>query len=162
RPGVLDEVLDERVYRLRVPAKSDLLPQHGTARGVVRYFELLHENELVNGKVSQRVLEVFDKHPMYVAPRATPDGFRSGGKGGSIVWARPFREQYNMIGWGVLIRSEEVALGLCLWLEWFPASMSQQEQLGWCSGLSDCIVNTLLLPAQAGGQRKEVAPVSVK
>lgn len=31
RPGVLDKVLDKRVYSLRVPQETDLLPQHGTA-----------------------------------------------------------------------------------------------------------------------------------
>ena len=162
RPGVLDGVLDQRVSGLRVPQKSGLLPQHGTARGVVRYFELLHKNVLVNKKISQRVLEVFDRNPMYVAPNATPANYRSGGKGGSIVWVPPFREQYNMIGWGILIRNEKVALGFCLWCEWFPASMSQEEQLEWCSGLSDCIVNILLLPAPGDGQKKDVAPVTLK
>jgi hypothetical protein len=162
RPGVLDGVLDQRVYGLRVPQKSHLLPQHGTARGVVRYFELLHKNELVNKKISQRVLEVFDRNPMYFAPNATPANFRSGGKGGSILWVRPFHQPYNMVGWGILIRNEKVALGFCLWCEWFPARMSQEEQLEWCSGLSDCIVNILLLPAPGDGQRKTVAPVSVK
>ena len=161
-PGVLDKVLDKRVSGLRVPQESDLLPQHGTARGIVRYLELLHNNTLVNAKISQRVLEVFDRNPKYFAPRATPANFSSGGKGGGIGWVRPFRPAYNMGGWGILIRSEEVALGFCLWSEWFPASMSQEEQLQWCSGLSDCIVNILLLPVSREEQENDLAPVSLK
>ena len=157
RPGVLDDVLDKRVYGLRVPEESDLLPQHGTARAIVRYLELLQKNELVNEKVSQRVLEVFGRNPKYFAPRATPLNFSSGGKGGGIGWVRPFRPAYNMGGWGILIRSEEVALGFCLWCEWFPASMSQEEQWQWCSGLSDCIVNILLLPVSGDEQEQNVS-----
>lgn len=157
RPGVLDDVLDKRVYGLRVLEESDLLPQHGTARAIVRYFGLLQKNELVNEKVSQRVLEVFDRNPKCFAPRATPLNFSSGGKGGGIGWVRPFRPAYNMGGWGILIRSEEVALGFCLWCEWFPASMSQEEQWQWCSGLSDCIVNILLLPASGNEQEENVS-----
>ncbi len=157
RPGVLDRILDKRVYGLRVPQKSDLLPQHGTARGIVRYFELLHRNQLVSKKVSQRVLAVFDRNPKYFAPRATPADFSSGGKGGGITWVRPFRPQYNMGGWGILIRSEDAALGFCLWCEWFPASMSQEEQWQWLTGLSDCIVNILLLPVSGDEQKQDVS-----
>ena len=146
RPGVLAEVLDRRVYGLRTPQKSDLLPQHGTARGIVQYMELLRKNELVNERISQRVLTVFDRNPKYFAPRATPVNFRSGGKGGSIGWARPGHTPYNMGGWGILIRSKDVTIAFCLWCEWFPAGMSREKQRQWYFGLSDCIVNILLLP----------------
>jgi len=156
-PGVLDKVLDKRVSGLRVLEESDLLPQHGTARAIVRYLELLHKNKLVNAKISQRVLEVFDRNPKYFSPRATPADFSSGGKGGGIGWVRPFRPPYNMGGWGILIRSEEVALALCLWCEWFPGSMSEEEQSQWRSGLSDCIVNILLLPA-SGDEQERMSP----
>jgi len=146
RPGVLGEVLDKRVHGLRIPQESNLLPQHGTARGIVRYFELLHKNELVNERISQRVLAVFDRNPKYFAPRATPANFRSGGKGGSIGWTRPGRTPYNMAGWGILIRSDDVAIAFCLWCEWFPAGTSRETQRQWYFGLSDCIVNILLFP----------------
>ena len=159
-PGVLDKVLDKRVHGLRILQESDLLPQHGTARGIVRYFELLHKNKLVNERISRRVLEVFDRNPKYFAPRATPANFSSGGKGGSLRWVRLFRPQYNMIGWGILIKSEEIALGFCLWCEWFPASMSQEEQLQWLHGLSDCIVNILLLPQSRDEEQEDVSQAS--
>ena len=157
RPGILDRVLDKRVYRLRVPQESDLLPQHGTARGIVRYFELVHKNELLNESTSQGVLEVLDRHPKPFAPRATPANFSSGGKGGGIGWVRPFRAQYNMGGWGLLIRNEEVAVGLCLWCEWFPKAMSQEQQREWLSGLSDCIVNMLLLEDSGDHEKEHVS-----
>jgi len=147
RPGVLDEVLDKRVYDLRIPGQSDLLPQHGTARTIVRYLDLLHHGKLVNEKVSERILNVFDRNPKYFALRATPADFTSGGKGGSILWIRPFRPQYNMTGWGLLIRNAEAALGFCIWCEWFPSSMSEERQSQWLSGLSDCIVAILLSPS---------------
>ncbi len=103
---------------------------------------------------------MFDRNPKYFAPRATPPGFRSGGKGGSIGWIRPFRPPYNMAGWGILIRSEDVALGFCLWFEWFPADMPQEQEREWRSGLSDCIVNILLSPASEidGEYELEVKP----
>lgn len=147
RPGVLSEVLDKRVYGLRIPLKTDLLPQHGTAQGIVQFFELLYRNELLNKSVSQRVLTVFDKNPKYFAPRATPMHFISGGKGGGIGWVRPGHTPYNMGGWGILIRSEDMALAFCLWCEWFPAGMSREKQRKWYLGLSDCIVNILLQPS---------------
>ena len=157
RPGVLKKVLDKRVYDLRIPGESDLLPQHGTARAVVRYLELLSTSELVNESVSRSVLEVLDRNPKVFAPRATPPNAASVGKGGSIVWVRPFRPAYNMSGWGILIRNEDVALGFCLWSEWFPARMSQEEQRRWLSGLSDCIVNILLLPVSDDEEHEDIA-----
>jgi hypothetical protein len=147
RPGVLGEVLDKRVYGLRIPLKTDLLPQHGTAQGIVQFFELLYRNELINKSISHRILSVFDKHPKYFAPRATPMNFISGGKGGGIGWVRPGYTPYNMGGWGILIRSEDMALAFCLWCEWFPAGMSREKQRKWYLGLSDCIVNILLQPS---------------
>ena len=157
RPGILAEALDKRVYSLRIPYESDLLPQHGTARGIVQYLELLHKNELVNARISKRILAVFDRNPKYFAPRATPINFRSGGKGGSIGWARPGHTPYNMGGWGILIRSDDVGIAFCLWCEWFPAGMSREEQRQWYFGLSDCIVNILLQPST--GKSNGVRPI---
>ena len=51
--------------------------------------ELLNAEELTSERVSRMVLEVFDRNPKYFAPRATPPDFKSGGKGGSILWIRP-------------------------------------------------------------------------
>jgi hypothetical protein len=143
-PGVLEKVLDERVYDLRVVPETELLPQHGTARGIVQFFEMLYTDKLINDRVSKEVLRVFDRNPKYFAGRATPAGCKSGGKGGSIGWIRLFHPEYNMVGWGIFIRGDDVALAFCLWCEWFPGNMGRDKRGQWYSGLSDCIVNVLL------------------
>ncbi len=144
KPGVLEGVLDKRVYELRVVPKTELLPQHGTAKGIVRYFTLLHEGKLINESIGKRVLEAMGRNPKYFAPRATPEEYNSVGKGGGLSWKRPFRPEYNMGGWGLYIYNEKEALSFCLWFEWFPEGMGQEEQSQWTSGLSDCIVSLLL------------------
>jgi hypothetical protein len=156
-PGILEKVLDKRVFGKKTLPESALLPQHGTARGIVRCLELLYQNKLLNQRISRRVLEVFDRNPKCFAPRATPIDCKSGGKGGSIVWIRPFLTPYNMVGWGILIRNERVALAFCLWLEWFPNAMSDEDQWRWASGLSDCIVN-VLLPRVPAASHECVSP----
>jgi hypothetical protein len=153
----LDNVLDKRVFGKKILPESALLPQHGTARGIVRYLELLHDNKLISEKISRQVLEVFDRNPKCFAPRATPNDCKSGGQGGSIVWIRPFFTPYNMVGWGILIRNQRVALAFCLWCEWLPEGMSDEDQWRWLSGLSDCIVNVLLLPAARDASDEDVS-----
>ena len=143
-PGILDKVLDERVYNLRVVPKSELPPQHGTAKGIVRFFELLHEKKLINKSISEKVLEAMERNPKYFAPRATPEKYKSVGKGGGLSWKRPSRPEYNMTGWGLYIYDENNATAFCLWFEWFPEDMEQKERSEWTSGLSDCIVNLLM------------------
>lgn len=143
-PGVLDDVLDKRVYKLRVVPKTELLPQHGTAKGIVQYFKLLNERKLINESISKGVLEAMERNPKYFAPRATPERYKSVGKGGGLSWKRPFNPEYNMGGWGLYIYDENEALAFCLWFEWFPEGMGQKEQSEWTSGLSDCIVNFLV------------------
>ena len=143
-PGILDSVLDKRVYKLRIIPKDELLPQHGTANGIVQYFKLLHEKKLINESISGKVLEAMERNPKYFAPRATPEEYKSVGKGGGLSWKRPFRTEYNMGGWGLYIYDENEAMAFCLWFEWFPESMEQKEQSEWTNGLSDCIVTLLL------------------
>ncbi len=143
-PGILDSVLDKRVYKLRVVPKTELPAQHGTAKGIVQYFKLLHERKLINESISRKVLEAMERNPKYFASRATPEGYKSVGKGGGLSWKRPFRPEYNMGGWGSYIYDENEALAFCLWFEWFPEGMKQREQSEWTSGLSDCMVNLLL------------------
>lgn len=145
-PGILGNVLDKRVYgKTRLCSLDNLLPQHGTARGIVQYFELLNSGKLINESISKRVLDVFDNNPKNFAPGATPIDFKSGGKGGSCAWVRPGRPLYNMVGWGLFIRNEENALAFCLWCEWFPEQMSEELTRKWCVTISDSIVNILLV-----------------
>ena len=87
-PGILDSVLDKRVYKLRVVPKTELPPQHGTAKGIVQYFKLLHERKLINESISEKVLEAMEQSPNYFAPRATPEEYKSVGKGGGLSWKR--------------------------------------------------------------------------
>jgi len=144
-PGIFGTVLDKRVYgKTRLCALDNLLPQHGTARGIVQYFELLNSGKLINQSVSTQVLGVFDRNPKKFAPNATPVDFKSGGKGGSCAWIRPGRPPYNMVGWGLLIRNEESAIALCFWCEWFPEETSEGLKVKWCFAISDSIVNILL------------------
>ena len=143
-PGILDKVLDKRVYKLRVVPKTELPPQHGTAKGIIQYFKLLHEKKLFTESVSRKVLEAMERNPKYFAPRATSGEYKSVGKGGGLSWKRPFKPEYNMTGWGIYIYDKNEAIAFCLWFEWFPEGMEQQEQSEWTSGLSDCIVNLLL------------------
>jgi hypothetical protein len=144
-PGILGKVLDERVYgKAILCAPDNLLPQHGTARGIVQYFEMLNAGRLISECISRRVLEVFDRNPKNFAPNATPAGFKSGGKGGSLAWIRPGRPPYNMLGWGLLLRNEQTAVAFCLWCEWFPEDTSEELKRKWCFTVSDSIVNILL------------------
>ncbi len=144
KPGGIDSVLDKRVYNLHIVPKNELLPQHGTAKGIVQYFELLHKKELISEPISERVLEAMERNPKYFAPGATPWECRSVGKGGSLSWKRPFRPEYNMAGWGLYIYDESEAIAFCLWFEWFPEGMAEGQRSEWASGISDCIVGLLL------------------
>ncbi len=143
-PGVLASVLDERVKGPRLLPENKLLPQHGTARAMVRYFELLHDGKLLDSPTSGRVLEVLNRNPKLFAPNATPVDCRSVGKGGSLVWIRPPRPRYEMVGWALYIYGEDTAVAFCFWGEWFPGAMTAEQRWEWCGGLSDAIVNLLL------------------
>ena len=141
-PGILGKALDKRVFgKTRLCPVDKVLPQHGTAGGIVQYFELLHTGSLLSESISKAVLDVFDRNPKNFAPDATSTGFKSVGKGGSCAWMRPDRPQYNMLGWGLLIRNEESAVALCLWCEWFPEETSEELKRKWCFAISDSIVN---------------------
>ncbi|MBT3381473.1 MAG: DUF3395 domain-containing protein [Lentisphaerae bacterium] len=153
-PGVLEDVLDKRVYGKRILPLDNLLPQHGSARGVVRYFELLNSRELISERISDQVAGVFDKHPKPFAPGATPPHFASGGKGGSLSWKRPGRQQYNMTGWALLIRGQSTAVTFCFWSEWFPEDMTEGEKRDWCHAISDGIVNVLLTSGGRGSSQR--------
>ena len=144
KPGVLQKVLDKRVFAgARLAVSNNILPQHGTARGMVKYFELLDRGTLLSPGISRRVLEVLDRNPKGFAPGA-PVYFKSVGKGGSIIWKRPGREQYNMMGWALYLGDENTSLALCLWCERFPENTNEESKWNWCYALSDSIVNALL------------------
>ena len=140
-PGGLAMVLDKRVYS---PAKlaDQLLPQHGTARAMAEFYELLHAEKLISPVVSRKVLEQFEKAPMDFAPKAKQSGFRCIGKGGSLLWMRPFHQHYNMVGWAGLARRDQTAITFCIWSEWFPTD-DDAIRLDWLYTLSDGIIQVL-------------------
>jgi len=140
-PGVLEEVLDKRIYS-RSKLADQLLPQHGTARAMTAYFELLHQEKLISPAVSRKVLEQFEKAPMGFAPNAKQSGFNCIGKGGSILWIRLFRKHYNMVGWVGLATKDQTAIAFCIWSEWFPTD-DDAIRLDWLYTLSDSIINVL-------------------
>lgn len=143
-PGVLDRVLDKRVYGSRVCPSEPLLPQHATAKGMVRFFDLLHQGKLIDKNISEKVLKNLERNPKYFASQATPEYYQSVGKGGSLLWIRPFRSQYNMVGWNLYIYDENEAIAFCLWFERFPGSLEDREQEKWRDAISNCIVHLLL------------------
>jgi len=147
-PGILEKTLDRRIFLKRNLSQSDLLPQHGTARGIVQYFKLLNENKLINAKINEKVLQVLEKNPKNFAAGAAPLDSKSFGKGGSVSWKRPFFKQYNMAGWAIMITSEKEAIAFCLWFEWFPEKMPDQQQDIWRNTISDSIAKTLLFRKQ--------------
>jgi len=112
KPGILDGVLDKRIRGPRVVPPDSLLPQHATARGMVRFFELLHKGELKSPEISADVRAVLERHPRGFVPHA-PMGFSVVGKGGSLAWKRPFRPGYNMIGWDLYLNGK-TSLAFCL------------------------------------------------
>lgn len=143
----VSEVLDMRVFERRmVEAGEDLPPWHGTARGIVGYLERLHEQKLFSEAVSRRVLEGLERNPKPFAPKGTPAGYKSVGKGGSLLWIRPPRPHYNMLGWGLYIYNEEEAVAFCLWSEWFPQDIAEARRNEWLMEFSGHIVNLLLKP----------------
>src|SRR4030042_2455513 len=72
-PGVFGKVLDKRVFgKTRLCPVDTPSPQHGTARGIVRYFELLHSGSLLSESISKTVLDVFDRNPKNFVADTTP------------------------------------------------------------------------------------------
>jgi hypothetical protein len=146
RPGLLERALDQRVSA-GPTSQPALLPQHGTMRGLVRYFGLLHENQLLTPQISRAVLNVFQRNPMpYVS--CLPTSASIVGKGGSLSWVRPFKTPYNMGGWGLYIRDGKEAMGLAVVCEWWPDGTPGDLQFAWCQAISNAVA-TLLQHAPA-------------
>ena len=144
-PGTLEKALDRRI-KGRPEAEPPLdEPQHGTARGLVEFFHLLHEDQVVNATVSERIRQVLKRNSMSYAQRTTPLDGACLGKGGSLLWMRPLRREYNMCGWGIWVQADRgrpgVAVGILC--EWWPAGMPDEQEYAWLAMITDCLVNTL-------------------
>ena len=145
---VLLKQLDRRVFKLHTFPKDMLLEQCATAKGMVKYFELLHENNLINEQISARVRELLKRNPKRFVSDATPFDYSSVGKGGSLIWKRPLRPQYNMTGFNLYIYNKSNAIAFCIWVEWFPEKMSEELRNEWLFGIANCLAN-LLIESQA-------------
>lgn len=156
----LRDVLDQRVTGDRVAETG--LAQHGTARAMATYYELLHARQVISPTVSRDLLAFLARHPKPFS-RDYREAFRFGGKGGNILWTRPPRH-YSMMGWGLLLTAphgqpaglaEPVAvqqrgpLALCVWGEWFPAEMPPPEQQAFLAAVTDSVIAILEAPQRA-------------
>ncbi|MDD5482151.1 MAG: hypothetical protein PHP98_00660 [Kiritimatiellae bacterium] len=65
----------------------------------------LDRGRLKSPEISTNVLAVLDRHQRGFVPNA-PAEFGIVGKGGSIVWKRPGKPEYNMIGWDLSKKSK--------------------------------------------------------
>ena len=143
-PGVLGQVLDRRILgqpQIEPPLSE---PQHGTARALVGFLEMLSQGKVVEARVSGRVREVLERNPMPFAARATVIDRICVGKGGSLGWFRGTRE-FNMGGWAVWVYGESdspsVAVGILC--EWWPSGMPEKQKYAWLAMLTDCLANGL-------------------
>ncbi len=143
KPGLLEDVLNKRVVEFKRAPVVPFLPQHASAKGMVRFFELLHEGKLISPEHGADVLAALKRHPRSFVPHA-PEGFGVFGKGGSLSWTLPPRPQYNMVGWNLYVRNGKTAVAFCLWGEWFPEKMPDKIKLEWLSAISDGILKVLL------------------
>jgi hypothetical protein len=144
-PGVLERVLDRRIKGRPEVEPSLAEPQHGTARGLVGFFQLLRKDEVVSPAVSQRILQVLTRNPMPYAQRTTPIDGICLGKGGSLLWMRLWRREYNMGGWSVWVHGNggEPGVAVAILCEWWPPGMSEEQKFEWLGMLTDCLVNGL-------------------
>jgi len=140
RNPVLRETLDKRVFGDRIAPEG--LPQHGTARGMSRYYELLAGKQVLSEAVSTDLLEFFARHPKPFSSHY-PGEYSFIGKGGNLLWTRP-PKHYSMLGWGLLIEeSPEDRVALCVWGEWFPEDVGKDKQSELLKYVTDCLLTIL-------------------
>jgi len=137
-PEDLQEVLDKRITGRRA-ARSGL-PQHGTARGMVGFYELLAANKVISKEVNEDLMAFFKQHPKPFTTVHRKD-YEFLGKGGSLLWTRP-PKHYSMMGWALLLQAKEGEdIALCVWGEWFPEYMPTGEQMQFLKFVTDCVID---------------------
>lgn len=135
--GTLRQTLDTRIFGERVAV--DGLPQHGTARGIARYFELLLKGEVISPAVSGGLVDFFLKHPKPFSLQYAGQ-YDFAGKGGNILWTRP-PKHYAMMGWGLFVtNSSGERIALCVWGEWFPEAMPPEQQSEFLKFVTDSLI----------------------
>lgn len=136
--GVLQNVLDKRIFGKRIAKEG--LPQHGTAKGIAEYFELLINRQVITEEVSDQIIEFFTRHPKPFSIHYAKE-YTFAGKGGNILWTRP-PKHYSMTGWGLFVqdKSGEYTV-LCVWGEWFPENMPPPMQSEFLKYVTDCVIS---------------------
>ena len=131
------EVLDKRILGDRIAAAD--LPQHGTARGMAKYFDLLLSRKVVSEEVSEDLIRFFLGHPKPFS-RHYAEQYDFAGKGGNLLWTRPPRH-YSMMGWGLFVEAQGGDyIALCVWGEWFPENMPPEQQSELLKYVTDCVI----------------------
>lgn len=135
--GTIHQTLDKRIFGERVAPAG--LPQHGTARGIARYFELLFRGEIISPAVNEDLVGFFLKHPKPFSLHYAGQ-FDFAGKGGNILWTRP-PKHYAMMGWGLFVtNSSGERIVLCVWGEWFPEAMPPEQQSEFLKFVTDSLI----------------------
>ena len=137
---VLRQTLDKRIFDERHAAAG--LPQHGTARDMAGYFELLLNKKVISESVSEDLIEFFTKHPKPFSTRYAGK-YNFAGKGGNILWTRP-PKHYSMMGWGLFVtKPDDEHIVLCIWGEWFPQNMPPDKQSEFLKFVTDSAIKIL-------------------
>ena len=138
---VFREVLDKRLFGKRIASEG--LPQHGSARAIAEYFELLINKKVFSEAISTDLIGFFSKHPKPFSKHYIGQ-YSFAGKGGNLLWTRP-PKHYSMIGWGLFLKKPpEDYIVLCVWGEWFPENMPPEKQSEFLKYVTDCVISIII------------------
>jgi hypothetical protein len=135
--GIFKETLDKRIFGERLAVVN--LPQHGTARDMAKYFELLLNREVISEPTSEELIEFFMKHPKPFSTRHAGK-YNFAGKGGNLLWIKS-PKHYSMMGWSLFLTKQTGEhIVLCVWGEWFPKNMPPDQQSEFLKFVTDSII----------------------
>ena len=138
--GTFRQTLDVRISGGRNAAIG--LPQHGTARDMAGYFELLLNKKIISEVVSEDLLDFFAKHPKPFSTHYA-NTYNFAGKGGNLLWTCP-PKHYSMMGWSLLVtKPDNEHIVLCVWGEWFPQNMPPEKQSDFLKFVTDSALRIL-------------------
>lgn len=138
--GTFRQTLDKRIFGDRIAAAR--LPQHGTARGMAHYFELLLDGQVISERTSADLIKFFTNHPKPFSSHYAGE-YEFAGKGGNLLWTRP-PKHYSMMGWSLYVtKPSGDYIVLCVWGEWFPENMPPDLQSEFLKYVTDCVLSIL-------------------
>lgn len=138
--GTFRQTLDKRLFGDRHAAAG--LPQHGTARDMAAYFDLLLNRKVISESISEELIEFFTKHPKPFSSHFAGK-YNFAGKGGNLLWTRP-PKHYSMMGWSLFLTKQAGEhIVLCVWGEWFPDNMPPEKQSEFLKFITDSVVTIL-------------------